>query len=107
MQHTEGCVSGGICDGAESRPIYYSESQKELMRERWRAGESLQLVAQQRTGKRLPICIVCSPSRRGNRRLAVCQVKKQLSSRADRSADTGLAGHFRPARPKHPLPLNG
>ncbi|GJH13345.1 hypothetical protein CBA19CS11_30925 [Caballeronia novacaledonica] len=46
MQHNERCVSGGSIAMKQRRRIYYSETQKALMWERWRKGESLQKIAQ-------------------------------------------------------------
>jgi len=45
MQHTERCVgSRSVADEVRKR-IYYSESQKSLMWERWRQGATLHQIA--------------------------------------------------------------
>jgi hypothetical protein len=46
MQHTRDCASSGVLQMKQRRRIYYTETQKALMWERWQNGESLQHIAQ-------------------------------------------------------------
>jgi hypothetical protein len=46
MQHNRNCASSGSVAAEGRTRIYYSESQKALMWELWRKGESLQHIAQ-------------------------------------------------------------
>jgi IS30 family transposase len=46
MQHTKSCVGRRSVAMKQRTRIYYSDSQKALMWERWKAGDSLQQIAQ-------------------------------------------------------------
>src|SRR4029450_2289567 len=46
MQHTRNCVSRRVLQMKQRPRIYYTESQKALMWERWQKGESLQQIVQ-------------------------------------------------------------